>query len=82
MKTEILRILNTWAYGFRNEPKYKIVEETRNLMKMEGINWRFLENGCNAASILVTHFNYVLYIIIYIHAFMLFLPRVYVSRKK
>ena len=36
MKTEILRILNAWAYGFRNEPKYKIVEDTRNLMKMEG----------------------------------------------
>jgi growth factor-regulated tyrosine kinase substrate len=36
VKNEILRILNAWAYGFRNEPKYKIVEDTRNLMKMEG----------------------------------------------
>ena len=38
VKTEILRILNAWAYGFRNEPKYKIVEDTRNLMRMEGMS--------------------------------------------
>lgn len=37
MKVEILRIINALAYAFRNEPKYKIVDDTRNLMKMEGL---------------------------------------------
>ncbi|XP_028417195.1 hepatocyte growth factor-regulated tyrosine kinase substrate-like [Dendronephthya gigantea] len=39
VKTEVLRIINAWAYGFRNEPKYRIVEDTRNLMKMEGFEF-------------------------------------------
>ena len=36
VKAEILRIIQAWAHGFRNEPKYKVIEDTRNLLKMEG----------------------------------------------
>ncbi|XP_001636927.3 hepatocyte growth factor-regulated tyrosine kinase substrate isoform X2 [Nematostella vectensis] len=36
VKDKVLGLIQTWSHAFRNEPKYKIVQDTFNLMKMEG----------------------------------------------
>lgn len=36
VKTKVLEIIQTWAYAFRSEPNYRAVQDTLNLMKMEG----------------------------------------------
>ena len=36
MKEQILSMIQTWSMAFRKEPKYKVVQDTFNLMRMEG----------------------------------------------
>ncbi|XP_012941341.1 hepatocyte growth factor-regulated tyrosine kinase substrate isoform X2 [Aplysia californica] len=36
VKEKILELVQTWSNAFRNEPKYKAVEDTFHLLKMEG----------------------------------------------
>ena len=36
VKEQILSMIQTWSIAFRKEPKYKIVQDTFNLMRMEG----------------------------------------------
>ena len=31
-------MIQTWSMAFRKEPKYKVVQDTFNLMRMEGEN--------------------------------------------
>lgn len=36
MKNKILELIQVWSHAFRNEPSYKVVQDTYNLMKLEG----------------------------------------------
>lgn len=36
VKEQILSMIQTWSTAFRKEPKYKVVQDTFNLMRMEG----------------------------------------------
>ncbi|GAB6026689.1 hypothetical protein CHUAL_013200 [Chamberlinius hualienensis] len=36
VKNKLLELLQTWAYAFRNEPNYRVLQDTVNLMKVEG----------------------------------------------
>lgn len=36
VKEKILELIQTWSHAFRTEPKYKAVEDTFHLLKMEG----------------------------------------------
>lgn len=36
VRTKILRLLATWVYAFRNETKYRAVQDTVNILKAEG----------------------------------------------
>ncbi|XP_065119152.1 hepatocyte growth factor-regulated tyrosine kinase substrate isoform X3 [Paramisgurnus dabryanus] len=36
MKNKILYLIQAWAHAFRNEPKYKVVQDTYQIMKVEG----------------------------------------------
>lgn len=43
MKGKICELIQCWSHAFRNEPNYKVVQDTFNLMKMEGkVVWRFV----------------------------------------
>nr|CAG4640827.1 EOG090X05AE [Eulimnadia texana] len=39
MRTKILELLQTWGFAFRNSPKYRIVQDTVNIMKAEGYSF-------------------------------------------
>lgn len=36
MRSKILYLIQAWAHAFRNEPKYKVVQDTYQIMKVEG----------------------------------------------
>lgn len=36
MRSKILNLIQAWAHAFRNEPKYKVVQDTYQIMKVEG----------------------------------------------
>ena len=36
VRAKILEMIQVWSHAFRNVPSYKIVQDTYNLMKMEG----------------------------------------------
>lgn len=36
VKNKLLELLQTWAFAFRNEPNYRVLQDTVNLMKVEG----------------------------------------------
>eukprot|EP00061_Rhincodon_typus_P007533 g29308.t1 len=35
VRTKILQLIQAWAQAFRNEPKYKVVQDTYQIMKVE-----------------------------------------------
>ena len=37
VKEKILELIQTWSHAFRNEAKYKAVEDCFHLLKMEGM---------------------------------------------
>lgn len=43
MKNKILELIQTWAHAFRNEPSYRAMQDTLNLMKVEGIEIAILQ---------------------------------------
>ena len=47
VKEQILSMIQTWATAFRKEPKYKVVQDTFNLMRMEGENLLRLHKDSN-----------------------------------
>jgi len=36
VKGKLLELIQVWSHAFRNEPRYKVVQDTFNLMKLEG----------------------------------------------
>uniref|UniRef100_A0A8C5X8Y8 Hepatocyte growth factor-regulated tyrosine kinase substrate n=1 Tax=Malurus cyaneus samueli TaxID=2593467 RepID=A0A8C5X8Y8_9PASS len=36
VRSKILYLIQAWAHAFRNEPKYKVVQDTYQIMKVEG----------------------------------------------
>lgn len=36
VRNKILYLIQAWAHAFRNEPKYKVVQDTYQIMKVEG----------------------------------------------
>lgn len=36
VRNRILEIIQCWAHGFRDKPQYRIVQDTVNVMKMDG----------------------------------------------
>jgi growth factor-regulated tyrosine kinase substrate len=36
VRNKSLYLIQAWAHGFRNEPKFKVVQDTYQLMKVEG----------------------------------------------
>ncbi|XP_078257526.1 hepatocyte growth factor-regulated tyrosine kinase substrate isoform X1 [Rhinoraja longicauda] len=36
VRTKILQLIQAWSQAFRNEPKYKVVQDTYQIMKVEG----------------------------------------------
>uniref|UniRef100_A0A8D1ZCC8 Hepatocyte growth factor-regulated tyrosine kinase substrate n=1 Tax=Sus scrofa TaxID=9823 RepID=A0A8D1ZCC8_PIG len=36
VRNKILHLIQAWAHAFRNEPKYKVVQDTYQIMKVEG----------------------------------------------
>lgn len=45
VKAKILELIQVWSHAFRNEPNYRVVEDTFNLMKMEGFNFPTLKEA-------------------------------------
>ncbi|KAM4691246.1 hepatocyte growth factor-regulated tyrosine kinase substrate isoform 2-T2 [Rhinophrynus dorsalis] len=39
VRNKILYLIQAWAHAFRNEPKYKVVQDTYQIMKVEGHNF-------------------------------------------
>lgn len=37
VRNKILYLIQAWAHAFRNEPKYKVVQDTYQIMKVEGV---------------------------------------------
>lgn len=42
VKDKILELIQCWSYAFREKPEYKIVNDTHNLMKLEGEIYTYL----------------------------------------
>lgn len=36
VRSRILELIQIWAHAFRNEPKYRAVQDIFNMLKMEG----------------------------------------------
>ncbi|XP_035890148.1 hepatocyte growth factor-regulated tyrosine kinase substrate isoform X4 [Phyllostomus discolor] len=36
VRNKVLHLIQAWAHAFRNEPKYKVVQDTYQIMKVEG----------------------------------------------
>lgn len=45
VRNKILYLIQAWAHAFRNEPKYKVVQDTYQIMKVEGESGRRLGPG-------------------------------------
>ncbi|XP_076458618.1 hepatocyte growth factor-regulated tyrosine kinase substrate-like [Babylonia areolata] len=45
VKEKVLELLQAWAHALRSEPNYKIIEDTYNLMKMEGFQFPHLKDS-------------------------------------
>ncbi|XP_013789466.1 hepatocyte growth factor-regulated tyrosine kinase substrate-like isoform X2 [Limulus polyphemus] len=39
VRNKILELIQSWAYAFRNEPNYRAVQDTVNLIKMDGFKF-------------------------------------------
>ncbi|XP_015767154.1 PREDICTED: hepatocyte growth factor-regulated tyrosine kinase substrate-like [Acropora digitifera] len=48
VKEQILSMIQTWSIAFRKEPKYKIVQDTFNLMRMEGYKFPSVNESSDA----------------------------------
>lgn len=48
VKEQILSMIQTWSMAFRKEPKYKIVQDTFNLMRMEGYKFPPISESSDA----------------------------------
>uniref|UniRef100_A0A8D0L7J4 Hepatocyte growth factor-regulated tyrosine kinase substrate n=1 Tax=Sphenodon punctatus TaxID=8508 RepID=A0A8D0L7J4_SPHPU len=54
VRNKILYLIQAWAHAFRNEPKYKVVQDTYQIMKVEGEKWGWgLAKPCSVSSGLV-----------------------------
>ncbi|KAK2112364.1 hypothetical protein P7K49_012111 [Saguinus oedipus] len=38
VRNKILYLIQAWAHAFRNEPKYKVVQDTYQIMKVEALS--------------------------------------------
>nr|XP_022317585.1 hepatocyte growth factor-regulated tyrosine kinase substrate-like [Crassostrea virginica] len=45
VKGKICELVQCWSHAFRNEPNYKVVQDTFNLMKMEGYTFPTLKEA-------------------------------------
>ncbi|XP_048760354.2 hepatocyte growth factor-regulated tyrosine kinase substrate-like [Ostrea edulis] len=45
VKGKICELIQCWSHAFRNEPNYKVVQDTFNLMKMEGYTFPTLKEA-------------------------------------
>lgn len=45
VKAKILELIQVWSHAFRNEPNYKVVQDTYNLMKLEGHSFPTLKEA-------------------------------------
>ncbi|KAK6180368.1 hypothetical protein SNE40_012537 [Patella caerulea] len=45
VKGKILELVQAWSHAFRNEPNYKVVQDTFHLMKMEGFKFPVLKEA-------------------------------------
>lgn len=45
VKGKILELIQVWSHAFRNEPSYKVVQDTFNLMKLEGYTFPALKEA-------------------------------------
>ncbi|KAL1130762.1 hypothetical protein AAG570_012003 [Ranatra chinensis] len=45
VKNKVLELLQTWAFAFRNSPKYRAVQDTVNIMKAEGYKFPTLKES-------------------------------------
>lgn len=43
VRNKILYLIQAWAHAFRNEPKYKVVQDTYQIMKVEGTKHSWLK---------------------------------------
>ncbi|CAH3040159.1 unnamed protein product [Pocillopora meandrina] len=48
VKEQILSMIQTWSTAFRKEPKYKVVQDTFNLMRMEGYKFPPISDSSDA----------------------------------
>lgn len=48
VKEQILIMIQTWSTAFRKEPKYKVVQDTFNLMRMEGYKFPPMNESSDA----------------------------------
>ncbi|KAK2166855.1 hypothetical protein LSH36_34g03012 [Paralvinella palmiformis] len=45
VRAKILELVQVWSHAFRNEPNYKVVQDTFHLMKMEGYTFPTLKEA-------------------------------------
>lgn len=45
VKSKILELIQVWSHAFRSEPNYKVVQDTFNLMKLEGYTFPTLKEA-------------------------------------
>ena len=45
VRSKILELVQTWAFAFRNSPKYRIVQDTLNILKAEGYTFPALRES-------------------------------------
>ena len=46
VKTKVLELIQCWSHAFRNEGSYKIVQDTFQLMKLEGMLCKLIGMLC------------------------------------
>jgi growth factor-regulated tyrosine kinase substrate len=45
LRNKIIELIQVWAHAFRNEPSYKAVQDTLNVMKAEGFKFPYLRES-------------------------------------
>ncbi|XP_049523616.1 hepatocyte growth factor-regulated tyrosine kinase substrate-like isoform X4 [Dermacentor silvarum] len=45
VRDKVLELVQAWAHAFRNDPNYRAVQDTLNLMKMEGYKFPYLKES-------------------------------------